>query len=161
MRLPVSLCLLVSLTALLAIPFALAGCKGGGSATKNPQVIVAGHTFEVEIAQTEAERNHGLSGRLALPADHGMLFVFDKEQPQSFWMKDCYLPIDVAFIDASGKIVDLQSMAVEEFPPQPARTYDSAAPAKYVLETVGGTWQRIGAKTGMPVTFVGIPGTPK
>jgi uncharacterized membrane protein (UPF0127 family) len=90
----------------------------------------------------------------------GMLFVFDDEVPRSFWMKDCYVPIDIAFLDAAGRILNLETMPIEPNPASPARVFNSAGPAKYVLEAAGGTWRRIGATSGMTVTFKDVPGAP-
>jgi uncharacterized membrane protein (UPF0127 family) len=91
----------------------------------------AGQTVDipVEIADTPAERETGLIGRSASAADSGMLFVFDQDQPLSFWMKDTLIPLSIAFINSEGLIVDIQDMQpLDETP------HDSAAPAKYALE---------------------------
>ena len=85
-----------------------------------------------------------------------MLFVFDRPQVLQFHMKDCYFPIDVAFMDEAGRIINLATMAVEADPANPVATYLSHRPAKYVLETAGGTWRRIAAKPGMTVEFLGL-----
>ena len=64
----------------------------------------------VEIADTPEERQTGLMGRSALAENAGMLFVFDQEQILSFWMKDTLIPLSIAYIDAEGRIVDIQDM---------------------------------------------------
>src|SRR3990172_5329761 len=66
--------------------------------------------LRVPVAQTEAERTKGLSGLSELPMDGGMLFVFPDEGRVPFWMKDTSLPLSIAFIDANGRIVDIQDM---------------------------------------------------
>ena len=64
----------------------------------------------VEVAKTPEEREHGLMGRSHLGTDEGMLFVFDKEDYHSFWMKDTRIPLSIAFIDKEGRIVSIQDM---------------------------------------------------
>jgi uncharacterized membrane protein (UPF0127 family) len=64
----------------------------------------------VEVAKTPEERNRGLMGRNHLGKDEGMLFVFEKEDYHSFWMKDTRIPLSIAFIDKEGRIVSIQDM---------------------------------------------------
>ena len=85
----------------------------------------------VEIADTDAERQTGLMGRTVLPKDTGMLFVFEGDQALSFWMRDTLIPLSIAYIDAQGRIVDIQDMQpLDDVPPH----YISAEPARYALE---------------------------
>src|SRR5215204_7578903 len=63
---------------------------------------------QVEIADTPGEIQTGLMGRSALAEEAGMLFVFDQEQILAFWMKDTLIPLSIAYIDAEGRIVDIQ-----------------------------------------------------
>lgn len=105
----------------------------------------AGQTVDipVEIADTPAEQEYGLMGRTALAADAGMLFVFDQDQPLSFWMKDTLIPLSIAFISSEGTIVDMQDMQpLDETP------HDSAAPAKYALEVNQGFFAANGIQVG-------------
>src|SRR3989304_6446445 len=74
-------------------------------ATAPAQVVIAGTTINVEIAQTEAEREQGLSGHKPLADDEGMLFIFDKPGYHGFWMKDMLFSIDIIWISADKKIV--------------------------------------------------------
>jgi uncharacterized membrane protein (UPF0127 family) len=98
---------------------------------------------EVEIADTEAERQTGLMGRTVLPQDAGMLFVFEGEQPLSFWMKDTFIPLSIAYIDAQGRIVDIQDMQpLDEIP------HLSASPAQYALEVNQGFFEDRGITVG-------------
>ena len=105
----------------------------------------AGQTVDilVEIADTPAERETGLMGRSALAADSGMLFVFDQDQPLSFWMKDTLIPLSIAFINSKGIIVDIQDMQpLDETP------HHSVAPAKYALEVNQGFFAAQGIQVG-------------
>jgi hypothetical protein len=90
-----------------------------------------------ELAQTPAQWSKGLMYRTSMPADSGMLFIFPDETPRSFWMKNTMVPLDMIFISAAGKIVDIKN----DFQPctaDPCPIYQSAAPAKYVLEVNAG-----------------------
>ena len=64
----------------------------------------------VEIARTPKERQQGLQNRSHLAQDRGMFFIFKEEGYHSFWMKDTYIPLDIAFIDKNKVIVDIQEM---------------------------------------------------
>lgn len=100
----------------------------------------------VEIASTEQEREKGLMGRTTLAEDHGMLFVFGREQPLDFWMKDTLIPLSIAFIDSSGRIVDIQDMQ-----PLDETLHRSAEPARYALEVNQGFFSDNGIEVGNKV----------
>lgn len=100
---------------------------------------------EVEVADTDAERQTGLMGRTALPENAGMLFVFEGEQTLSFWMRDTFIPLSIAYIDAEGRIVDIQDMQpLDDVPPH----YVSAEPAQYALEVNQGFFTERGVAVG-------------
>lgn len=105
---------------------------------------------QVEIADTEAERQTGLSGRTTLAEDAGMLFIFDQEQPLSFWMKDTLIPLSIAYISADGRIVDIQDMQPLDETPHP-----SAEPALYALEVNQGFFAERGVAVGDTVELPG------
>ncbi len=136
---------------------ALAACGKSQPQKASTTVEVNGHTFAVEVADTEATRGTGLSNRTSLEADAGMLFLFDSPRSLEFYMKDCYFPIDIAFIDANWRIINVETMAVEPDPANPRRIYYSDRPAQYALEVLGGAWQKIGAKPGMQMKVKGLP----
>jgi uncharacterized membrane protein (UPF0127 family) len=112
----------------------------------------AGERMEipVEIAATDAERKRGLMGRTALAEDAGMFFVFDREQQLSFWMKDTLIPLSIAYINESGRIVDIQDMKPLDETPHP-----SAEPAKYALEVNQGFFNEHGVEVGNKVSLPG------
>src|SRR5919107_3504128 len=98
---------------------------------------------QVEIADTEAERQTGLSRRPTLAEDAGMLFIFDQEQPLSFWMKDTLIPLSIAYISTEGRVVDIQDMQPLDETPHP-----SAEPAQYALEVNQGFFAERGVAVG-------------
>jgi len=65
-------------------------------------------TVQVEIARTPAERQKGLMDRQSMPADAGMLFIFERPSNGPFWMKNTYIPLDIAFLDADGTVLNIR-----------------------------------------------------
>jgi uncharacterized membrane protein (UPF0127 family) len=109
--------------------------------------------FSVELAVTDAERRQGLMFRERLEEDSGMLFLFEKEQVQSFWMKNTRIPLDMIFIDESGTIAGI----VENAEPLTLVSRSVGKPSRYVLEVSGGTSRRLGLAAGEKVRFEGVP----
>ena len=100
--------------------------------------------FTVELALTPDQQEQGLMFRSRLASDAGMLFVVAQPQIMTFWMHDTLIPLDMLFIAAGGKIVDMHERAV----PMSDATIVSHAPAIAVLELNGGTVDRLGIKIG-------------
>ena len=102
------------------------------------------HTFEVDLAVTPAQRAHGLMFRQDMAEDEGMLFLFDREAPRSFWMKNTYLALDIIFLDQHGTIARIAPDAI----PFDETTIPSIVLAAAVLEVLAGTTQRLGLGPG-------------
>lgn len=109
-------------------------------------------SFDVEIASTAAQHRKGLMYRKNLPKNQGMLFIFEKERPLSFWMKNTLIPLDIIFISKDKKVV---SIAFNALPCQkdPCPSYYSYKPAQYVVEINGGLAEKFGIKKGAEVKF--------
>lgn len=142
--------------------FALAAMLVGGCASADSHwVELRGQRFEVEIANDDASRTRGLMFRDSMAADHGMLFLFDAEQPQAFWMKNTHIALDILYFDAKRKLVS----AAERTPPctlgDNCPSYPSAGPARFTLELNAGTARALGVKHGDELVFgPGILTTP-
>jgi uncharacterized membrane protein (UPF0127 family) len=102
------------------------------------------HSFTVEIADTEAAREKGLMYRKSLPEGTGMLFDFKQEQPVAFWMRNTYVPLDMLFIKADGRILRIAENAT----PLSEKTIPSGGPVLAVLEVVAGTARKLGIAPG-------------
>jgi len=105
--------------------------------------------IQIEIADNEAARNQGLMWRQHMSEDDGMLFIFDKQEPLTFWMKNTYIPLDMVFADKAGKIVDIY----QEATPLSEASIPSGKPAKYVIEVNGGFCATYGVGVGDKIEF--------
>ncbi len=117
--------------------------------SSNPSIKIDGISLEIEIVQDAESRQLGLMYREELAENLGMLFVFESTQILSFWMRNTFIPLDIAFIDAGGLIVDIQRME----PLDESRQYISAAPALYALEVNAGWFEKNSVKRGSKVQF--------
>jgi uncharacterized protein len=102
------------------------------------------HVFAVEIAENDAERAKGLMYRKELPEGQGMLFDFHREQEVSFWMQNTYIPLDMVFIRADGRILRIAENTV----PLSTKLIPSGGPVRAVLEVIGGTTRKLGIAPG-------------
>jgi uncharacterized membrane protein (UPF0127 family) len=114
-----------------------------GSSSSDPQVILYpehGNPIHVsvDIADTPEKRNFGLMYRQELPEFHGMLFLFPREEPLSFWMKNTPLPLDIIFINSALTIVSI----AQQTTPFSEKQIPSGSPAQFVLEVNGGFCQQ-------------------
>lgn len=109
--------------------------------------------MEVEISDSPDEQTQGLSERTGLAENAGMLFVFDREVLPPFNMRDTFIPLSIAFIDADGIIVDIQDMQ-----PLTDGPYVPAAPIQYALEVNQGFFVERAIGVGDVVELPGRPG---
>jgi len=110
-------------------------------------VVAAGggrYPFDVEIAETSAQRTQGLQGRQRLAAGRGMLFDFKKPELTAMWMKNTLVSLDMIFIAADGTIIKI----ARETTPKSLSIIESGGPVLGVLEVPAGTAARLGIKNG-------------
>jgi uncharacterized membrane protein (UPF0127 family) len=140
------------------------GCEEKTAANIAP-VKIAGKQFYLEIVADQDKQFKGLGGRTHIDDDGGMLFVFPRAQQRSFVMRDCPIPIDILYLDGSGRVLSMHAMQSE-----PARgdgetdldsktgtnkkyedrlkPYPSRFPSQLVIELQGGMIQKLGVKEG-------------
>jgi uncharacterized protein len=123
-----------------------------GSDRSFMELKIRGKKLRVEVVRTESEKARGLMFREKLGRDEGMLFVYEKEEWLSFWMKNTRIPLSIAFLDKGGKIVDIQDMV-----PFSLQSRTSVFPAQYALEVNQGWFKENGIAIGDVVKLPGIP----
>jgi len=119
---------LIAALAVLAAPLFI-GATPRPSDLPSVELKIKGHAIQAEVAASDETRETGLMNRFSLRPDSGMLFVFSQPQPLSFWMKNTYVPLSIAFIDADGRILNIEDMA-----PLTQGTHLSRGLALYALE---------------------------
>ncbi|NIY81056.1 DUF192 domain-containing protein [Celeribacter sp. HF31] len=117
-------------------------------ACRRDEVLISGPEtqarFSVEIADDAGERALGLMNRAEMPRSHGMLFVYEKPQPVSFWMANTLIPLDMIFVDRQGVVTRVHDEAVPL-----DRTPIAGGDAVYaVLEINGGLARALGIRPG-------------
>ena len=112
--------------------------------------------LKAEVVADNATRSIGLMNRFSLAPDHGMLFVFAQSEPLAFWMKNTFVPLSIAYIDARGVIVNIVDMK-----PHDESTYPSAGPAMFALEMKQGWFKERGIVAGDKVSNLDKAGRAK
>jgi uncharacterized protein len=100
-------------------------------------------TMTLEVADTPEKQARGLMNRIQLPPHHGMLFAFPEVERRGFWMKNTYIPLDIAWLDESGLVLDIHQMQ-----PHDETMHRPMSPAKFAVELRAGTLASYGARLG-------------
>lgn len=108
-----------------------------------------GVSIHAKIANTDIDRAHGLSGVSNLPSNEGMLFDFHTAQSVSFWMKNCLMDIDIAFITDDRIVVGIKSMSKDA----PTILHNSPIPVRYALEVPRGFFAQNNIAVGDKFSF--------
>ena len=101
------------------------------------------HNINAELASTPQQREIGLMFRSVMPANDGMLFVFEQPSQQCFWMKNTLIPLSIAFVGDDGSVVNIDDMK-----PQTLDSHCSARPVRFVLDMNEGWFAKRGIKAG-------------
>jgi hypothetical protein len=104
------------------------------------------HLIQAEVAATPEQRQVGLMHRKEMPANDGMLFVFEQPAQQCFWMKNTLIPLSIAFLAEDGSVVNIADMK-----PQSLDSHCSAKPVRFALEMNQGWFARRGIKPGFRI----------
>ncbi|MCO5129343.1 MAG: DUF192 domain-containing protein [Xanthobacteraceae bacterium] len=134
------------LAVLMLLAAAIATDHAGAADLQTLEIVTkAGvQTFSVEVATTEEEKRTGLMFRKELADGRGMLFDFSPAQEVSMWMKNTFIPLDMIFIGADGRILRIAENTV----PQSTKIIASRGPARGVLEVIAGTAKKYGIAPG-------------
>lgn len=126
------------------------------AAQKASVVFPDGWAVQVDLATTPSQHARGLMYVDDLPADRGMLFLFDTSEARPFWMKNCLISLDLIWLDERNRVVDISRQA----PPckeDPCPNYYPSGPARNVLEVQSGLTITHNLQPGDLVVFVGVP----
>ena len=115
------------------------------------QLSAGMYLIRAEVAADYGSRMTGLMNRPSMPANAGMLFIFDEVTTHCMWMKNTLIPLSVAFLDEKGAIIN-----VEDMKPQTEDSHCARRPARYALEMNRGWFAAKGIKPGSRIG--GIPG---
>lgn len=110
--------------------------------------------LDIEIADIESERTIGLMHRRSMPDTQGMLFIFEQEEPRSFWMRNTLMGLDIMYIKEDGTIESIAKYCV----PKSEKSIPSRGPALYVLEVVEGFADIHGVAAGDRMEFIRTDG---
>ena len=105
--------------------------------------------INIEIADNDERRTTGLMFRDKMEESQGMLFIFDSETPQAFWMKNTIIPLDIIFVNSKMEIVKIQRNAE----PYSEKSLPSEKPAQYVVEVNAGYCDKLGIKEGDKIAW--------
>ena len=133
------------------LTIALAGWTAGCAAGNEARLKIGNHQLVVEVADTPGEQVIGLMNRESLPADRGMIFVFEEPKKAFFWMKNTSIPLDVAFLDSEGLILEILPLV----PFEEARVVSQSDKVAYAIETNRDWFASRGLKPGVKVQ--GLP----
>ena len=140
----------LGLTHVLGVTFVAASLHAAAVELPTTALTIGAHKLTAEIAVTPAQREVGLMNRFSLKPDTGMLFVFERAEPLSFWMRNTYVALSIAFIGADGRILNIEDMQ-----PQTDNPHWSKGAALYALEMKKGWFAERGIVAGESVK--GLP----
>lgn len=140
----------LGLTHVLGVTFLAASLHAAAAELPTTTLTIGAHKLTAEIAVTPAQRETGLMNRFSLKPDTGMLFVFERAEPLSFWMRNTYFALSIAFIGTDGRILNIEDMQ-----PQTDNPHWSKGAALYALEMKKGWFAERGIGVGEAVK--GLP----
>ena len=144
---------MLRLTPFLPLLFALALPMRARAAELPTQMLtIDAQKITVEVAAAPDTRETGLMHRFSLKPDHGMLFVFAAPQVLSFWMHNTYVPLSIAFVDAQGRIINIEDMR-----PLDDSRHLSKGLALYAIEMKQGWFAKQGILPGAQVKGLPAP----
>lgn len=136
------------------------GCSHNTSESSGDQLdtttvtLPDGSEIRAEILTKPSEMEHGMMYRDALPPGHGLLFVHQQPAPVRYWMANVKVPLDIIFMDASHKIVEISAdTPICTTKPEDCPTYGGHYLEQFVLEMRAGEARRLGLHEGLTLRF--------
>lgn len=123
--------------------------KEGELAFLNPATKDTIQQIDIELAERPDEIQYGMMYRKSMDENTGMLFIMPQERPQSFYMKNTYVSLDIIYINSKGEVVSIQKNAR----PLDETSLPSEGPASYVLEVKGGYTDKYGIEKGTKIVW--------
>lgn len=135
----------------LLIGVLLAALPGRAQQPQLPllELLAGMHRIEAEVAATSESRQIGMMQRTIMPPQRGMLFVFPEVAKHCMWMRNTLLPLSVAFLDESGRIIN-----VEDMQPKTENNHCATKPARYALEMNLGWFKSRGLGPGFAIAGI-------
>ena len=133
-----------------------AGCAREESATRRLIIAVGGQQLDVEVADTPELQRKGLMGRRDLADNAGMIFLLDPPRRATFWMRDTFVPLSVAYADVSGRIMEIQDMTPLDETPIISRSEQVA----FALEVNQGWFEKHGVRPGSKIEIAPLRADP-
>jgi uncharacterized membrane protein (UPF0127 family) len=149
----------VTTVAVSALVFSLAACSDPNTVkledfNTRDVGLPGGQTIHAEVVSTQQQVEKGLMFRTSLAPDRGMLFLFSKEGPQSFWMFQTLIPLDMIWMDSNKRIVEIAANATPcKTEASQCPTYGGHEPSLFVLEVPAGSAARYHLKVGDVLRF--------
>ena len=145
---------------ILALTLMLTGCGHATPVGEAPvktvddrfAIKVGDRTVQMQIAVLSGEQEKGLMYRYAMGEDEGMLFVFARPQPQSFWMRNTRIPLDIGYFDPQGVLKEIYPMY--PFDERPVSSHDRDI--QFCLEMNQGWFARAGVKPGVRLDLAAV-----
>jgi len=136
---------------------ATAQSSGAPEAPSSPAVIFPdGWTVQVDLALTPEQHARGLMFVQSLAPDRGMLFLFDNDERRPFWMKNCFIPLDIVWMDENDMVVEI-SRDVPPCEADPCPNYTPSRPIRNVLEVQAGLCASHKLAVGDKLVVAGLP----
>ena len=138
-------------TVILFLAMTFVSCKSAAS-NERDIIFINDSRLNIEIAETEEQRRVGLMHRKSLDKNSGMLFVFESDRILSFWMKNTYIPLSIAYISSDGTIREIRDMTPLSHDPVISKNH-----VRYALEVNQGYFEEknitVGDKVILPERF--------
>ncbi|MEI7602770.1 MAG: DUF192 domain-containing protein [Opitutae bacterium] len=146
--------------ALIALTLAFSSCDQPTRPSANKVIQEAGidtvfniqqgsKVTHLKLAGTDLEKSRGLMGVEKLPADTGMIFMYEADQVMRFWMKDTLLDLDIAFVQADGVIAEIRTMKAEDL----TEVSSQSSHIRFCIEMPAGWYASSKIKTGDTVNL--------